>query len=198
MKKKWFSYISVMLLVSPSLIGTGQVFADTIELEQTDESKKTMADETEPLLVPPAIEQQEETSDSETNTNETENNDSTKSSEDSLEEMNKEETIATVEGHQTRESSTDTNDDIASGTFGSAPWRIDQSGTLHIESGVFDYHGSTYPSPWIGWSSDIQKIIFDGKVSTSFGASRLFADLTQVKTIENLSNLDTSNATTMS
>ncbi|HBI6483543.1 TPA: BspA family leucine-rich repeat surface protein, partial [Listeria monocytogenes] len=195
MKKKVLSFFSVILLVCPSLIGSGQVFADSAESEQTQEQENQMTNEVETS-----------DSDSEENNNETEYTEQTEGSTDSFEKSNQEGVLQKntedTDGNEVRNRNTDNSkslsDDIASGTFGTAPWRIDQGGILHIESGVLEYNGPTSPSPWIDWSNDIQKIVFDGKVSTSDGAARLFSALKNVKVIENLSNLDTSKATTMS
>ncbi|MCT0015353.1 BspA family leucine-rich repeat surface protein [Lactococcus lactis subsp. lactis] len=99
---------------------------------------------------------------------------------------------------QVNDLETKEENDITTGTCGTAPWKIDSEGVLHIEAGTFTYTGPTSGSPWKNWANNINKIIFEGRVLTNIGASSLFMGLSKVVTIENIANLDTSNATNMS
>ncbi|EIB6116967.1 BspA family leucine-rich repeat surface protein, partial [Enterococcus faecalis] len=184
MKKKFWSFLSVVLLVSTSLIGTVQVFADTNESDQSQEQESQTTNEVE-------------ASDSEENANETENNESSITSGNSLEEIDKEESIPTVEEYKTREDLVDTNDNIATGTVGSATWRIDKDGTLHIESGIFPDRTSD-SGPWMKYKDSIKKISFEGRVVAGTRIYGLFSYLSNVVEIENLNYLDTTNVQIMS
>lgn len=83
-----------------------------------------------------------------------------------------------------------TSEDIASGTFGTAPWRIDSQGVLHIEAGNFPY--SPLQSPWIDFKDEIKKISFDGLVIAGARSNYLFQGLSNVVSFENMSNFDLS------
>ena len=91
------------------------------------------------------------------------------------------------------ENSTSTKDsgDIATGTKGTSKWRIDSEGTLHIGEGRWN---TTLNSEevWRSHASEIQKIVFEGKVVAINGIKTMFKGLTEVKTIENISYLDVS------
>ncbi|WP_285004816.1 BspA family leucine-rich repeat surface protein [Lactococcus garvieae] len=91
------------------------------------------------------------------------------------------------------EKSTSTKDsgDIATGTKGTSKWRIDSEGTLHIGEGRWN---TTLNSEevWRSHASEIQKIVFEGKVEAINGIKTMFKGLTEVKTIENISYLDVS------
>ncbi|WKT14468.1 BspA family leucine-rich repeat surface protein [Lactococcus lactis] len=87
------------------------------------------------------------------------------------------------------------SNNIASGTFGSCPWSIDDSGTLTISTGSFNNTNGS--SPWSNYSEQIKNIIFTGKVLASSDLSRLFGYMSNLSTITGLENLDTTNANTM-
>lgn len=87
--------------------------------------------------------------------------------------------------------STKASGDIATGTKGTSKWRIDSEGILHIGEGRWN---TTLDSEavWRSHASEIQKIVFEGKVVAVSGIKTLFKGLTEVKTIENISYLDVS------
>ncbi|WP_285121659.1 MucBP domain-containing protein [Lactococcus petauri] len=91
--------------------------------------------------------------------------------------------------------------DIAAGTFGTAPWRIDSSGVLHIGAGTFsdtpvNQNGARL-SPWYQWSKQITSIRFEGDVVAGNILSNLFDYLTNVTSIEGIERLNTSHTTEM-
>ncbi|WP_225210293.1 bacterial Ig-like domain-containing protein [Lactococcus petauri] len=88
------------------------------------------------------------------------------------------------------------SDDIDSGIIGSADWRIDSTGTLHISEG--DMGAGAIAGKWGQYASVIKKISFDGKILAAKNLLELFSGLNQVTEIEHLSNLDTTNVTKMS
>ena len=90
--------------------------------------------------------------------------------------------------------------DIGQGSLGTSNWYIDSFGTLHIESGVFPNRVviNNTNSPFYRYHSQIESIIFEGPVTAGASLSWLFSDLDQVKSINNLSYLDTSQTTDMS
>ncbi|WP_276414676.1 MucBP domain-containing protein, partial [Lactococcus garvieae] len=88
--------------------------------------------------------------------------------------------------------------DIASGVFGTAPWRIDSSGVLHIGTGQFSNTTDKVSSPWNDHQKQINEIVFEGKVTGATDSYGLFSNLSNVKSISNLSSFDTSNVTDMS
>ncbi len=85
--------------------------------------------------------------------------------------------------------------DIASGVLGTAPWRIDSEGILHIETGDFT---NTYQSPWKSYSTQINEIVFEGKVNGAPTSMSLFSGLSKVKVISNINLFNTSGITDMS
>lgn len=87
------------------------------------------------------------------------------------------------------------SDDIDSGIIGSADWRIDSTGILHISEG--DMGIGAVGGKWGQYASEIKKISFDGKILAAKNLSELFLGLNQVTEIEHLSNLDTTNVTKM-
>ncbi|WP_406841793.1 MucBP domain-containing protein [Lactococcus lactis] len=92
------------------------------------------------------------------------------------------------------------SDDIASGTWGSVPWVINNEGTLTLGTGTgigTRPDGINCKSPWENYKNDIKKIIFEGKVTSAQEVSGLFQNLSNVTEIDNLEKLDTSNATGM-
>ncbi|EKM3237859.1 MucBP domain-containing protein, partial [Listeria monocytogenes] len=86
------------------------------------------------------------------------------------------------------------------GSLGTSNWYIDSFGTLHIESGVFpdSVAMNNNNSPFYTYQSQIESIIFEGPVIAGASLSWLFSGLDQVKSINNLSYLDTSQTTDMS
>ncbi|WP_285121163.1 BspA family leucine-rich repeat surface protein [Lactococcus petauri] len=91
------------------------------------------------------------------------------------------------------EKSTSTKDsgDIATGTKGTSKWRIDSEGILHIGEGRWDTTLNS-EAVWKSYASEIQKIVFEGKVVAINGIKTLFSGLSEVKEIENISYLDVS------
>ncbi|MGL4481886.1 MAG: MucBP domain-containing protein [Lactococcus garvieae] len=93
------------------------------------------------------------------------------------------------------------SNDIASGTFGTAPWRIDSSGVLHIGAGTFSdtpvNQNGLRLSPWYQWSKQITSIRFEGDVIAGNILSNLFDYLANVTHIEGIEKLNTSHTTEM-
>lgn len=90
-----------------------------------------------------------------------------------------------------------TEDQLASGVFGSSPWRIDQEGVLYIDAGTLGETTSAARAPWFPHRSLIKKVVLTGPVVANAESLGLFFDMNQLTTIENLSNLDTSQVTNM-
>jgi len=88
--------------------------------------------------------------------------------------------------------------DIASGTWGSCPWRIDRDGVLVVSLGTGADTGDV--SPWEKWADTIESVTFaevgDAKVVAPSDCSSLLIGMDSVKSVD-LSGLDTSNVTTM-
>ncbi|NHJ00428.1 hypothetical protein ET007_10120 [Lactococcus garvieae] len=80
------------------------------------------------------------------------------------------------------EKSTSTKDsgDIATGTKGTSKWRIDAEGTLHIGEGKWNTTLNS-ETVWRSHASEIQKIVFEGKVVAINGIKTLFSGLSEVK-----------------
>lgn len=89
----------------------------------------------------------------------------------------------------------ETDEVIASGTYGTSEWRIDSEGILHIGEGTF--MDTNDVSPWKGEASQIVKIVFEGPVEAAADSSSLFSSLFNVQTFEGIEYLDTSNVTNM-
>jgi len=89
---------------------------------------------------------------------------------------------------------------IGEGSLGTSKWYVDSSGTLHIESGIFPSRVviNNSNSPFYLYASEIQKVVFEGPITAGESLSYLFSDLTQVKSIDNLSYLNTSQTKDMS
>nr|WP_249641457.1 MULTISPECIES: MucBP domain-containing protein [unclassified Enterococcus] len=87
------------------------------------------------------------------------------------------------------------NNIIASGTFGSCPWTIDDSGSLIIQGGSLP--NTILSSPWKQYSELITSIEIIGTVKAGSYINYLFDGLSKVTTIQNLNNIDTSLTTRM-
>ena len=98
-----------------------------------------------------------------------------------------------VESFEENETSEE-EDDIASGVFGTAPWRITADGTLRISEGTFE---RGLLNGWRSYANVINKIVFEGPVIADEYCDWLFFNLHLVTHIEGLSNLDVSNVATM-
>lgn len=104
----------------------------------------------------------------------------------------------TVESNQTEQQQVPANQpraNIATGVFGTSSWNIDTAGVLHIGAGEFKK--SENRSPWYQYSKQITSISFDGPVKAHSNSSQLFENLDKVTAINNLNQLDTSNATSI-
>ena len=98
------------------------------------------------------------------------------------------------------ESGDDPQDDIASGFYGSVPWRITSEGELQIgEAGkeyTFEYGGNTGGWPWYPYASSIISGIVLGDVHGTGSMSGMFFGLENMTTLD-LSGFDTSDVTCM-
>jgi len=107
------------------------------------------------------------------------------------------------------------SDVIASGTQGSAPWKINHENELHIGDAnkltAFTNNTATTAnkvssadsnddnavtkasptSPWGNYANDINTISFDGKVNAAPDMNHMFANLKNLTAIENIDNLNT-------
>jgi surface protein len=97
-------------------------------------------------------------------------------------------------------------DDIASGTFGTSDWYIDAQGTLHFGAGDFGVSQFDATSPdtllvnknaWGTYADQIKKISFDDKVKANRQSGGLFNGLTNLMSVENMQNFDTSDVAVM-
>ncbi len=81
---------------------------------------------------------------------------------------------------------------VATGTWGSCQWSIDDSGALVIGSGT----GSSVDNscPWSPYSGQIVSVSFSGRVTAPQDISGLFRDLTSLRSVD-LSGLDASATT---
>ncbi|EOT36061.1 bacterial Ig-like domain-containing protein [Enterococcus durans] len=82
--------------------------------------------------------------------------------------------------------------DLASGTYGTSPWRIDAQGVLYIDGGELGEATMSVRAPWYIYRSSITKIIFTAPTLANAHSLGLFFDMNQVTMIENLEYLDTS------
>ncbi|WP_301405448.1 BspA family leucine-rich repeat surface protein, partial [Enterococcus entomosocium] len=218
MKKKFWTFLSVVLLVSPSLIETGQVFADTAETEGVQEQENQVPNKADPSN---RFENTFETSSNrESNENiEVDSIDQTAISEASNDTMSSSESSTSNTESATDSSLTDAAEEdsvlqeenatepssllaetVASGTFGTSEWTIDAEGTLHIGAGEFGYNpnDNEFLSPWNAYANEIKQITFEGSVIAYNNSSSLFARLGNITKINHLELLDTSNVTDMS
>ena len=198
MKKKFLSMFSIACLLSPSVMGTVQVYADTEEMKPKSEEQESSTEplETESEDQEPSDEEGAETADQVPEESivpegiersESVNNETTTTSES-------EDRNASVEG--TSETITGVSENIASGTFGTSEWYITDEGVLHIGAGEFSVVNSNR-NPWSTYRENIIKIVFDGLVTANVNSSCLFNMLSNVTQIEGLNKLDTSNVTSM-
>ncbi|MBO1300033.1 MULTISPECIES: bacterial Ig-like domain-containing protein [unclassified Enterococcus] len=216
MKKKWIAIFSAVLLVSPSLIGTGQVVAETIETEQSQEletqessegdiatgsAERTLEDSTTSEPIESIVEDSTDQSGRPEGINESPilSEDPTSMTEtvDSSLANAVEEDLVSQEDTTTGEVSLTANT-VTSGHLGTVDWEIDADGTLHIGAGQLSSSVmSNGSSPFFFYSDQITSIIFDGKVTAGDSLEMLFYGLNKVTKIENLSYLDTSQTTSM-
>ncbi len=88
--------------------------------------------------------------------------------------------------------------DLASGTYGTSPWRIDDQGVLYISGGELGEATMNVRAPWYSHRSSINKIVFTAPTVANAQSLGLFFDMNQVLSIENLTYLDTSKVEDMS
>ncbi|WP_416887368.1 BspA family leucine-rich repeat surface protein, partial [Listeria monocytogenes] len=204
------------MLVSPTLIGTVQVFADTNNPEQTQQQENPITNKVdrfdngegiiESSLLSKEKEDVEVPSVSETNI----------VGADSVSETNDGEEVADLKDKsesQTISSSPKTNisnnssikeveqvtqdakaSDIASGTAGTSPWRIDSNGVLYIGAGQLE---DNVMNLWGGYLDTIKEIVFEGDVIAGLSLQSFFDGMQNLTAIQNLDRLDTSNVRDM-
>ncbi|MUO32384.1 MucBP domain-containing protein [Enterococcus gallinarum] len=86
---------------------------------------------------------------------------------------------------------------IASGTFGTSEWSINESGVLYIGRGSLG-RWAYNSNPWRIYADRIIKIVIDRQVVAHEDSSYLFSGLNQVTEFVGLENLDTSQVSDMS
>ena len=84
------------------------------------------------------------------------------------------------------------------GTWGTCKWTY-EDGVLTIGGGVGASCSKSGDRPWNNYYYDINKIVITGKITFASGTSlnQLFANMNALKSIEGLTNLDTSNVISM-
>lgn len=117
--------------------------------------------------------------------------------------MNEQEKTAINEQKEKAEEPTDTGmtamgTDLASGTYGTSPWRVDAQGVLYIDGGELGEATRDVRAPWYIYRSSITKIVFLAPTLANAYSIGLFFDMNQVTMIENLEYLDTSHVGDMS
>ena len=221
MKKGFVSLFSVLLLVAPSMINSYQVAADVIETEKnqnqeiTTNNKATTEDTGKETSESSFSEKDndgvESTSVNETNVSETDTAEEDSSKESRNGDETSEQTKTTES--QTTSSSPQANNsnpssanevdqviqdaaiqDIASGTAGTAPWRIDSNGVLHIGAGQLE---DNVMNLWGGYLETIKEIVFEGNVIAGLSLRSFFDGMINLTAIQNLDRLDTSNVRDM-
>lgn len=110
---------------------------------------------------------------------------------------NEQETTPTIEQKEKAEEPTDTgmtamSTDLASGIYGTSPWRIDVQGVLYIDGGELGEATMSVRTPWYIHRASITKIVFTAPTLANANSLGLFFDMNQVVSIENLGYLDTS------
>lgn len=90
---------------------------------------------------------------------------------------------------------------IASGVYGTSQWWIDDQKVLHIGAGTLGEPAPTtntnVTSYWIAYKDNVTKAVFEDTVVANPDSQRLFTGMSQLVTIDNLTNLDTSQVTNM-
>ncbi|MBO0468970.1 bacterial Ig-like domain-containing protein [Enterococcus sp. DIV0242_7C1] len=189
MKKRMLSMFSLVVLVASYTSGIVSVYAESIETIK------------EPMVY---VSEEEQVQNEEVST-ET----SSQSAEESIDQVESSDDAYDLEGNELNSSiseernvetqnTTELNelsDDLYSGTFGTSDWRIDSNGILHIGAGNFE--STNGESPWITYSDQINRIVFEGKVVAHSNSKYLFSKFPNLESIENLELLDTSQATLM-
>ncbi|EOL9681485.1 BspA family leucine-rich repeat surface protein, partial [Listeria innocua] len=216
MEKKFLSFFGVILLVSPTLIGTGQVFADTNNPEQTQQQENPITNKVdrfdneegiiESSLLSEEKEDVEVPSGSETNIVAADSATETNGGEEAadLKDTSESQTISSSpQANNSNPSSANEVDqviqdaaiqDIASGTAGTAPWRIDSNGVLHIGAGQLE---DNVMNLWGGYLDTIKEIVFEGDVIAGSSLRSFFDGMQNLTAIQNLDRLDTSNVRDM-
>ncbi|HBI5902257.1 TPA: BspA family leucine-rich repeat surface protein, partial [Listeria monocytogenes] len=216
MKKQFLSFLSVILLVSPSLIGTGQVFADTNNPEQTQQQENPITNEVdrvdngEGIIESSLLSEEKEDvkvpSVSETNIVEADSASETNDGEEAtdLKDTSESQTISSSPKTNSSNNSSieeveqvtqDTeSSDIASGTTGTSPWRIDYNGVLYIGAGQLE---DNVMNLWGGYLDTIKEIVFEGNVIAGSSLRSFFDGMQNLTAIQNLDRLDTSNVRDM-
>ena len=91
---------------------------------------------------------------------------------------------------------------ISKGNLGTGEWGVYEDGTLYFTEGTFENPvSSPVPSAlpdWSRYTNRITRVELGGKLICTNSLSKMFSGLKNVKTIENLPLLDTSQATDMS
>jgi len=84
---------------------------------------------------------------------------------------------------------------IATGTIGNggAPWRLYDNGTVVVDSGTT----VGFNTPWTAHSNFVNRIVFTGPINAGTNFESLFSNLSNVRTIDGLNHIDTSNVTSM-
>ncbi|WP_120236652.1 BspA family leucine-rich repeat surface protein, partial [Listeria monocytogenes] len=216
MKKKFLSFLSVVLLVSPSLIGTGQVFADTNDPEQTQKPNNQSTNKADSVyngegiiessLLSEEKEDVEVPSVSETNIVEADSASETNDGEEAADLKDTFESQTISSSPKTNSSNTSSANeadqviqdvaiqDIASGTAGTSPWRIDSNGVLYIGAGQLE---DNVMNLWGGYLDTIKEIVFEGDVIAGLSLRSFFDGMINLTAIQNLDRLDTSNVRDM-
>ncbi|WP_230319185.1 bacterial Ig-like domain-containing protein [Enterococcus casseliflavus] len=203
------------------MINSYQVAADVIETEKnqnqeiTTNNKATTGDTGKETIESSFSEKDndgvESTSVNETNVSETDTAEEDSSKESRNGEETSEQTKTTES--QTTSSSPQTNNsnpssanevdqviqdaaiqDIASGTAGTSPWRIDSNGVLHIGAGQLE---DNVMNLWGGYLETIKEIVFEGNVIAGLSLRSFFDGMINLTAIQNLDRLDTSNVRDM-
>ncbi|MFD1420854.1 BspA family leucine-rich repeat surface protein [Lactiplantibacillus songbeiensis] len=94
---------------------------------------------------------------------------------------------------------------VASGAFkAGATWVLDSDGVLTItgnggglDDTVFNAGTGNSASPWAAYATQIKSVVFDGPVKAAANSSDLFTNMTNLTTVENANNFDTSTATSL-
>jgi surface protein/YD repeat-containing protein len=77
-----------------------------------------------------------------------------------------------------------------------ARWQLYEEGTLTVDEGLVNWPATN--SPWHNYRAEITEIIFTGPITAGTSLTNLFRTLDQVRNIEGLENIDTSQVTNMS